>query len=39
MYGLSALHTRLSDLVAALFYFIFACLSNELQSSSKADII
>ena len=39
MYGLSALHTRLSDPVAALFYFIFACLSNELQNSGKPDII
>ena len=31
MYGLSALHTRLSDLVAGIFYFISLPLSNELK--------
>ena len=39
MCGLWALHTRLSDPVAGLFYFIFKRLSNELQISSRVIII
>jgi len=39
MHGLSALHTRLSDPVANLFYFISFFLSNELQKRFSAVII
>ena len=39
MYGLSALHTRLSDPVAAIFYFISIFLSNELQKTDPVAII
>jgi len=39
MYGLSALYPRLSDPVAALFYFISAGMSNELQNHDQNAII
>ena len=39
MYGLAAWHTRLSDPVAVLFYFISWFLSNELQMEIETAII
>ncbi len=39
MYGLSALHTRLSDPDVPIFYFILFILSNQLQKPPHTAII